>query len=201
MTKDQLIGIGFALATALFWGVYGPALGLARSPQWSPFKPYVFIGVAYLVWGVLGGVLAMKFIAAKPDTFEFTGPSLPAMKWGFIAGSLGAFGALTLTYAMFKAKNAGLVMPIVFGGAVSVTAIVSLIVPRLTSGGGEVPHAPPLLWVGMLLVAVGIVLVAQNTPHAAPAKPSGPAAGGAPAATSGSAGASQPGPAGDGGQK
>src|SRR5690606_28427942 len=93
-------------------------------------------------------------------------------KWGFIAGSLGAFGALTLTFAMMNAKgNAGLVMPIVFGGAVSVTALTSLILLKGTA------HTSPLLWVGMLFVAIGIVLVAKNTPH-------GPPGGKKPAATS-----------------
>lgn len=172
MSKDQLIGIACAAATALFWGVYGPALGFARSesspPLWSPFKPYVFIGVAYLVWGVLGGLLAMRLIPAQPDNLSFTGTFLPAMKWGFIAGSLGAFGALTLTFAMFKAKNAALVMPIVFGGAVSVTAITSLLLLR--ARGADV-HTNPMLWVGMVLVAIGIVIVARNTPHGAPPKP------------------------------
>ncbi|MFV0444534.1 MAG: hypothetical protein ACK5Q5_13270 [Planctomycetaceae bacterium] len=173
--SDRTLGIIFAIATACFWGVYGPALGFARSnsspPLWSPFKPYVFIGVAYLVWGVIGGIVAMKLLPSRPDNFEFTGTFLPAMKWGFIAGSLGAFGALTLTFAMFKAKNAGLVMPIVFGGAVSVTAITSLLILR--SGGVET-HTNPMLWVGMALVAAGIILVAQNTPHGAPPKPATP---------------------------
>ncbi len=180
---DRTLGMIFAAATAMFWGVYGPALGLARSsatpPEWSPFKPYVFIGVAYLVWGVLGGLLAMKTLPAVPDSLSFTGKYLPAMKWGFIAGSLGAFGALTLTFAMFKAKNAGLVMPIVFGGAVSVTAITSIVLLR--SAGGEA-HANPMLWVGMAFVAIGIIIVAKNTPHAAPHKPAGGAATQSPAA-------------------
>jgi drug/metabolite transporter (DMT)-like permease len=169
--NERTLGILFALATALFWGLYGVVLGKARSPEWSPFKPYVFIGVAYLVWGVIAGLVAMW---ALRDSFSFTGKYVPAMKWGFIAGSLGAFGALTLTYAMFRAKNAGLVMPIVFGGAVTVTAIANLLLIRMSGSG----HGPtnPLLWVGMLLVASGIVLVAKYTPHIAPGKP--PAGGG-----------------------
>ncbi len=160
--------IAFALATALFWGLYGPALGESRSktapPQWTPFKPYVFIGVAYLVWGVIGGIVGMRVIPQTPDNFSFTGIYLPAMKWGFIAGTLGAFGALTLTFAMIKAKgNAALVMPIVFGGAVSVTAITNLVILRLIRSSQEWPD--PRLWVGIALVAVGIVLVAIYTPH------------------------------------
>jgi drug/metabolite transporter (DMT)-like permease len=166
--SDRGIGILFALATACFWGVYGPALGNARTLRpiaeggWSPFKPYVFIGLAYLVWGCLGGIAAMK---AFGDSFSFSGTQKPAGVWGFIAGSLGAFGALTLTFAVMKTKSPALVMPIVFGGAVSVTAITSLVVLMLKHSA-ERPS--PLLWIGMLLVAAGIVLVAQNTPHGGP---------------------------------
>ncbi len=41
----------FALGTALCWGCYGPTLGFARSPEklYSPFKPYIGIGLAYFV--------------------------------------------------------------------------------------------------------------------------------------------------------
>lgn len=164
--SERGLAITFALATACFWGMYGPALGFARTGKpiadggWSAYKPYVFIGLAYLVWGCLGGMVAMK---AFGDSFSFSGSQTPAAKWGFIAGSLGAFGALTLTFAMMNAKgNAGLVMPIVFGGAVSVTAITSLILLRGAA------HTSPMLWIGMLLVACGIVLVAKNTPHGPP---------------------------------
>ncbi len=168
------LAILFAVATACFWGLYGPALGNARTPLkivdggWSPYKPYVFIGVAYLVWGVLGGLFAMQQFG---DSFSFTGTQQKAATWGFLAGSLGAFGALTLTFAMMKAQgNAGLVMPIVFGGAVTVTALTNLVVLR-----GRV-HADPRLWVGMLLVVAGIVMVATYTPHGGHAAKPGDAA-------------------------
>lgn len=172
----KTLAIVFALATAFFWGVYGPALGKARTPLpvseggWSPFKPYVFIGLAYLVWGCLGGALAMK---ASGDSFSFTGPHVPAAKWGFIAGSLGAFGALTLTYAVVNAMAAkagpSLVMPLVFGGAVCVQAI---------AGGMLSGHYPKdwRMWAGMGLVAFGIVLVAKFS-HDAPRKPAASATG------------------------
>lgn len=168
--------IVLALATALFWGTYGPALGNARTAVkiadggWSPFKPYMFIGVAYLVWGVLGGLLAMK---VQGDSFSYSGTQIAAAKWGFIAGSLGAFGALTLTAAIMtaavhlKGNAPTLVMPIVFGGAVTVSALTPLIINR------QAIHINPILWLGVGLVVAGVVIVARNTPHAAPAKPPG----------------------------
>jgi len=145
----------FALLTAVFWGLYGPALGQARSELLSPFKPYFFVGIAYLVWAIVGGAIGMRL---NGDAFTFSGNGVT---WGFIAGSLGAFGALTLTLAMFTGGTAmpHIVMPIVFGGAVTVTALWSL------RGAANVS---PWLYVGMAVVGIGIILVAYNTPHAAP---------------------------------
>jgi len=163
--KNIWIPIAFAIATAFFWGVYGPALGKSRG-NWSPFKPYMFIGVAYLVWGVVGGLGGMKLMG---DTWQFGGDQFPATKWGFLAGSVGAFGALSLTAAVINARGFGgpaLVMPIVFGGATLINALTELIVLK------ERPAIDPRLWLGMLLVIGGIVLVRLYTPQGhAPAKP------------------------------
>ncbi len=180
MNKPMLIPILFALGTAFFWGLYGPTIGNAQikvppPTGWSPFKPYVFIGIAYLVFAIGGGLLAMKL---KGDTFNYSGPvadsgrtQFEPAKWGFLAGSLGAAGALCLTTAMMTSKgNALLVMPIVFGGAVSMTALVS--VYRLR-GHADVNLG---LWLGMGLVVLGVVLVARNTPHGHGPKPAPPAA-------------------------
>lgn len=174
--KTLLIPILFALGTALCWGVYGPALTNARStarPQeWSPFKPYVFIGVAYLVIAIVGGLIAMKL---KGDTFSYSGTHSAARDWGFIAGALGAAGAFFLTNAVISSKgNTALVMPIVFGGAVTVNAIVSFLLLRNKPN----MEVNPALWGGMALVAVGVMIVAAFTPHGAPpaAKPTAEAA-------------------------
>lgn len=145
----------FAVLTGLFWGLYAPSLAEARTSLASPFKPYFAIGVAYIVWAIVGGVIGMRL---NGDSFAFSGGGFG---WGFVAGSFGALGAFTLTLAMFTGGTAQpyLVMPIVFGGAVSVTALVAAVRAQSTS---------PWLWVGMLVVAVGAMLVAYNTPHVAP---------------------------------
>jgi len=174
--KDRLPIIAFAVATALFWGCYGPTLGKARSAAWSPFKPYMFIGLAYLVWGCGAGAIMM---INRGDSFEFTGKFAPAAIWGFIAGSLGAFGALTLTYAMFRAKGDGtLVMPIVFGGA----TIVTVLATAFLTGNW---HFQPAQYAGFVLVAVGVILIqafashgpVKAAPHASIPAATSPAAG------------------------
>ncbi|TWU38489.1 hypothetical protein [Novipirellula artificiosorum] len=175
--NKMLIPILFALGTAAFWGCYGPAIGNAQTPRgldgrpmlppegWTPFKPYVFIGIAYLVIAIAGGLVMMK---VKGDTFSYSGAHFATAKWGFLAGTLGAGGALCLTTAMMTSRgNALLVMPIVFGGAVSITALVSVL--RLHAA----TVVSPMLWIGMLVTVFGVIIVARNTPHGhvVPAKP------------------------------
>jgi drug/metabolite transporter (DMT)-like permease len=183
--NKMLIPILFAIGTALFWGCYGPTIGNAQAPRvdgrplmppegWSPFKPYVFIGIAYIVVSVIGGLIMMK---VKGDSFSYSEPVagvegvthfLPA-KWGFLAGTLGACGAFCLTTAMMTSRgNALLVMPIVFGGAISVMAVVSVLKLH------EDVQISPMLWVGMGITVLGVVTTAMNTPHGhAPSKPGG----------------------------
>ena len=162
-----------ALCVAICWGLYGPTLTNARSPErlWGPFKPYLFIGMAYLVIGIVGGALMMKFV--WNDNFDFSGKYFPAMKWGFLAGCLGAMGALFLTFALTKAGGKpAYVMPIVFGGAVSVNAIYAF----LTLSKEQ--QINPMLWVGMALVFIGVCLTATFTPHGHPPAKGGEGGGG-----------------------
>jgi hypothetical protein len=149
--------IVFAVATAVCWGLYGPVLGKARVADASPFKPYVGIGVAYLVIAVVGGLLGMWY---QGDSFDVGAGG----KWGVMAGVLGALGAFTLTLAMFSggARIPHTVMPIVFGGAVTVTALYTL-----WSSGGEL-RASGMLWLGILGVLVSVVIITTNTPHTPP---------------------------------
>ena len=131
----------------------------------------MFIGVAYLVLAIIGGALMMKVVFN--DNFDYSGKYFPAMKWGFLAGCLGALGALALTFSLTKAGGKpAYVMPIVFGGAVTVNAIAAY----FTLHEGETTN--PLMWIGMALVAVGICLTAGYTPHGHP--PTKPATAAAP---------------------
>ena len=132
--------------------------GKSRIPGQTPFKPYVFIGIAYLVWGCLGGAVAVQL---SGDGFSFPAK---AGWWGFIAGSLGAFGALTLTYAMYQAKDASLVMPVVFGGATSVAAITGLVIQ---AQHGKM-HVNPFQIIGFILVVAGVVLIQKYSSHGPP---------------------------------
>ena len=158
----------FALITALAWGLYGPTLGQARlaDAAASPFKPYLGIGIAYLVVAIAGGSVGMWL---RGDTFSLAGGGF---QWGFLAGLLGAVGALGLTLSMFSggARIPHAVMPLVFGGAVTITAVSTLVLSEGRLRGG------PLLWVGIAGMLVSTLLITTNTPHAAPPKPASPPA-------------------------
>jgi hypothetical protein len=156
MSMKAMIPVVYAVLTAIFWGTYGPVLAESRTDLKSPFKPYLLIGIAYLIWGIGGGVVGMLY---KKDDFSFNGAG---SLWGLAAGTLGAWGALTLTLAMFSGGKPYVVMPIVFGGAVTVSALVSV--------WKESEHATvnPLLWVGIAGIVVCAAIVAYCTPHAAP---------------------------------
>ncbi len=163
----NLLPFLFALVTALAWGLYGPTLGQARlaDAAASPFKPYVGIGIAYLVVAILGGLVGMW---ARGDSFSFTPLGGSTLAWGFTAGLLGAAGAFGLTLAMFTggARIPHAVMPVVFGGAVTVTALWTVLRSGGTLRGG------PLLWVGIIGVLLSTLLITTNTPHAPPPKAS-----------------------------
>ncbi len=156
----RTLGLLFAIATAVFWGLYAPALGKARIDGQTPFKPYVFIGIAYLVWGCLGGAIAIQL---SGDGFSYPGST---GWWGFIAGSLGAFGALTLTYAMYQAKDASLVMPVVFGGATCIAAITGLVIQAQKGSF----HLDIRQVIGFVLVVAGVVLIQKYSSHGPPPK-------------------------------
>jgi hypothetical protein len=155
----KMLPIILALATAVCWGLYGPIVANARSPErlYSPFKPYVGVGLAYLVIAVIGGLIAMKL---RNDSFSFAGSHYPALKWGFLAGAAGALGALFLTTAMLSGGSAHpqVIMSFVFGGAVTVAAITSVIQHRASG-------VSPMLWVGIVGIAVSAIIVAYFTPH------------------------------------
>jgi len=156
--KD-LIPVVYAVLTAIFWGSYGPVLHESRAYLKSPFKPYLLIGIAYLVWGIGGGIIGMLY---KKDDFSLTAFTGPGGRWGLAAGTLGAWGALTLTLAMFSGGKPYIVMPIVFGGAVTVSALVSV------WKESEHTSVNPMLWVGVAGIVVCAAIVAYFTPTAPP---------------------------------
>lgn len=145
----------FALGAALAWGFYGPILHKGQVGLGNPMRALLCVGAAYFLVGVIVPVLALGSQGGVTAGFNSKGVLMAT-----IGGVLGAVGAVCIIYAF---KNGGVpnyVMPLVFGGAPIVNAIVSMVM-----------HPPekapnPLLWVGMALASVGAGLVLYYKPPA-----------------------------------
>lgn len=167
----------FAYLTVLSWGLYGVLLHIGRSgmPMGAEapnagLKAFLWVGIAYFVVAVVGPLIVLKL---RGSNFSFAGTG---MTWSFIAGVAGALGAFTLVLALgaaavtMKGAAPSAVMPIVFGGAPIVNAIVAMLVHPPAGGFKAVPM--PFL-AGIVLAALGAFLVAKYAPtnQGAPAKP------------------------------
>jgi uncharacterized membrane protein len=162
----------FAYLTVLSWGVYGILLHIGRSgmpgvkppgPELSNagLKAFLIVGVAYFVVAIVGPLIVLK-MRGTDWSFSATG-----IKWSFVAGAAGALGAFTLVLALgaasvtMKAAAPAAVMPIVFGGAPVVNAVVAML---LHPPEGGIKSVPMPFFVGILLAASGAFLVAKYAP-------------------------------------
>lgn len=173
----------FAYLTVLSWGVYGVLLHIGRSgmpagPEMpnAGLKAFLLVGVAYFVVAIVGPLIVLKM---RGTNWSFTGTG---MSWSFIAGVAGALGAFTLILALgaaaapaakggggFGPAAAAAVMPLVFGGAPIVNAIVNMLVHPPEGGFKAIPL--PFIF-GIIFAASGAYLVAKFAPtnQGAPAK-------------------------------
>ncbi len=157
----------YALMTVFFWGVYGVILHMGRgllpmgpeAPH-AGLKAFLLVCVAYFLVGFVT-VLVLK---SRGTNWSFTSSGIGI---SLLAGLAGAAGALTLVLALgaankdFGAAAASAVMPIVFGGAPIINAIVAMMVHPPEGGFKSLPL--PFIF-GILLAAGGGILVAKYAP-------------------------------------
>jgi hypothetical protein len=144
-----------AIGAALSWGLYGPALHGGQVKLGSPFRALLCVGLAYMVIGVLVPLVAL----ASQGELSARGWTTSGFTQATLAGGLGAIGAVFIIYAFRSGGLPTYVMPLVFGGAPVVNVLFSMYLHPPTVA----PN--PLLWVGMLLVAIGASLVLYFKPQ------------------------------------
>jgi len=148
-----MIWIIFALGAAISWGLYGPALHRGQVQLGNPLRALLCVGVAYFLVGVLVPVISLWY-QGNLNGFTTEGSIMATL-----AGVLGAAGAVCIIFAF---KSGGLptyVMPLVFGGAPVVNALVSMwLHPPKTA-----PN--PMLYVGLLLASLGAGLILYYKPQ------------------------------------
>ncbi|MHC5064746.1 MAG: hypothetical protein ACYTG5_12320 [Planctomycetota bacterium] len=156
----------YALLTVASWGIYGVFLHTGQIGMNDPvngrYKAFFWVGIAYFLFAVLAPGLLLIANGASWD--------MPAkgLWWSLIAGTVGAVGAFGVLLAFGAKGHPAVVMSIIFAGAPIVNAIVSLALHPPAGGIGGIRWP---FFFGILLAAVGGMLVTLYKPAPGPAKP------------------------------
>jgi hypothetical protein len=160
--RNTLLLFGAIALTVLCWGMYGPVLqtgqlGMSMVPHVpAKFRPFVCVGMAYFLIGVIVPGLWLHFRGEKGDW------TIRGLVWSIAGGAMGAIGALGIILAFTFGGRPIYVMPLVFGGAPVVNAFLTIyLADRMKEIG-------PWFLAGLIIVILGAVLVMVSSPHGAP---------------------------------
>ena len=110
----------FVALTFLCWGSYGPTLHLgANAMDHSLWRPFLCVGLAYFLVAVLFPLLFL----GNEESGKWT---VAGSTWSFVAGCIGAIGALGIVLAFKAGAKPIYVMPLVFGCAPVVNTLVTM---------------------------------------------------------------------------
>jgi hypothetical protein len=142
--QNFALSMAFVALTFLCWGLYGPVLHEGQHElDGSAMRAFICVGVAYFLIAV---VVPVALLRTRGERGAWTAGGTA---WSFVAGMVGAIGALGIIFA-FKARGAPVyVMPLVFGLAPVVNTLVTMAMSRTFHRAGVVFMA------GVVLVAVG----------------------------------------------
>ena len=161
-TLEWAAVVGSVVMAAFCWGVYGPVLHKGQMAMaGSRLRPFICVGLAYFLIAVLVP-LALLGLWHDPGNFNSVG-----CLWSLAGGTAGAIGALGVIMAFTFGGKPSYVMPIVFGGAPVINALVSM------ARAGTFSEASAAFYAGMFLVIAGAVTVLVFAPrghHAPPQK-------------------------------
>ena len=149
-----MVWIVFVAGAVLSWGAYGALLYQGQTQLGNPLKALLCVGVAYFLIGIIVPV------AGLTTQGGVSGFSKAGVISATVAGALGAIGAVCIIWAFRSGGLPVYVMPLVFGGAPIINVFVAMVL-----------HPPksainPMLYVGILLAALGGALVLYFRPTA-----------------------------------
>ena len=151
----------FVLVTFCCWGIYGPVLHIGQAEmsgvpgKLSSLRPFICVGVAYFLIAVAFPLVVLK---AKGEKGNWT---TGGAVLSFVAGAVGAIGALGIILAFKFQGKPVYVMPLVFGLAPIVNTLVTMIMARTFK------QASALFYLGIIMVALGAAGVLVFKPKAA----------------------------------
>lgn len=142
----------FVIGAVLAWGSYGPLIHNGQIGLGSAVRAFLCVGGAYFLTAVVIplGVLMMQ---NEPGAFTARG-----VGWATFAGIAGAMGAICVIFAFRTGAAPIYVMPLVFGGAPIVNALVSMAL--------HPPKQAPSVWffVGCAVAGLGAWMVLRFKP-------------------------------------
>lgn len=143
-----------AAGAALSWGLYGASLHRGQVALGNPMRALLCVGVAYFLIGVL---VPLAALASQGELRNF---NVSGTLTATFAGVLGALGAVCIIYAFRAGGLPAYVMPLVFGGAPVINVLITMALhpPKVTPN--------PLLFVGVIMTAVGAGMVLYYRPQA-----------------------------------
>jgi len=154
MNKILLITAGIAL-TVMCWGAYGPVLHKGQEGlENSRLKPFICVGIAYFVVAIVVPIVMLGTQNQIAGGWSFSGVS-----WSLFAGTAGALGALGIVIALSSGGKPVYVMPIVFGCAPVINVFIAIVFSSKETG-----RPSPMFYAGLILVAVGAVIVLTFAP-------------------------------------
>jgi hypothetical protein len=154
--KSILAVLPFVALTFISWGVYGPLLHEGKhAMDDSSLRPFVGVGIAYFIIAVIVPIIMLQ---KGEKGFWSVGGTLLS----FLAGSVGALGALGVILALTAGGKPIFVMPVVFGFAPVVNTLVTSYLSKTFD------QINPKFLAGMLAVALGAVGVLVFKPAAPP---------------------------------
>ena len=155
----------YALMTVAFWGLYGVLLHTGQvsmsDPAHGRYKAFFWVGIAYVFTAVLAPAAVLFMNGASWDM------PVKGVAWSLIAGIAGAIGAFGVLLAFGAKGHPAAVMSIVFAGAPIVNGVVAM---SIHPPAGGLSAIRPQFVIGILLAAVGGLLVTLYKPAPGPAK-------------------------------
>ena len=156
----------FVALTFCCWGVYGPVLHLGQEAlgagpkQLSSLRPFICVGIAYFLIAVVYPLFVLR---TKGESGSW---SAGGFGLSFLAGLVGAVGALGIILAFKCGGKPVYVMPLVFGLAPVVNTFVTMMM------AGTFKQAKPIFFVGIVLAALGAAGVMRFKPVKPKVEPS-----------------------------
>lgn len=152
--------LAFVALTFCCWGIYGPVLHIGQEDMGggagkATLRPLICVGMAYFLIAVVYPLIVLYSKGEKGNW------SASGAIWSFVAGAVGAIGALGIILAFKFQGKPVYVMPLVFGLAPIVNTLVTM------GMSGTFKQASIRFYLGILIVAFGAAGVLRFKPTVA----------------------------------